>query len=87
MVRIVFPAISTKAPRMDNELMLEVPEADLSAVLEAVRAEMESAYRLAVPLVTDAKVGRNWDEWRGERGKTRSNVWGHIKKAGGEKCH
>ncbi len=56
--------------QVHDELMLEVPEADLPAVARAVREEMERAYTLRVPLVTDAKVGKNWDEmerWEGEK--------------------
>ncbi len=55
--------------QVHDELMLEVPEGDVPAVLAAVRAEMEGVYRLAVPLATDAKVGKNWDEmgkWEGQ---------------------
>jgi len=48
--------------QVHDELMLEVPEDALSDVARAVQSEMENAYRLAVPLVTDAKVGKNWDE-------------------------
>ena len=48
--------------QVHDELMFEVPEADLPRVARAVQEEMENAYRLTVPLVTDAKVGKNWDE-------------------------
>ncbi len=56
--------------QVHDELMLEAPEAALPVVLAAVQEEMEQAYRLAVPLATDAKVGKNWDEmegWKGEQ--------------------
>lgn len=48
--------------QVHDELLLETPDsrAGVAAVAEAVRAEMESAYPLRVPLTVDAKVGANW---------------------------
>jgi DNA polymerase-1 len=48
--------------QVHDELLLEVPEAEVERVREAVREEMESVYPLAVPLVVDIGVGRNWME-------------------------
>ncbi|BCW94828.1 MAG: DNA polymerase I [Fimbriimonadales bacterium] len=48
--------------QVHDELLLESPDsrARVAAVAEAVRAEMEAAYPLHVPLTVDAKVGANW---------------------------
>ncbi len=48
--------------QVHDELLLEVPENEVERVTEAVREEMESVYPLAVPLVVDIGVGRNWME-------------------------
>jgi DNA polymerase-1 len=46
--------------QVHDELLLEVPEAEVERTTEAVRSEMETVYELAVPLVVDVGVGRNW---------------------------
>ena len=43
-----------------DELVLETPEADAGRVAELVRAEMESAARLDVPLVVETGTGKTW---------------------------
>ena len=43
-----------------DELVLEAPEKQAKAVGELVRAEMESAAELAVPLVVDVGIGPTW---------------------------
>ncbi|HEX8089685.1 MAG TPA: DNA polymerase, partial [Blastocatellia bacterium] len=48
--------------QVHDELLLEVPEAEVVRTTEIVRAEMESVYPLAVPLVVDIGIGRNWME-------------------------
>ena len=48
--------------QVHDELLLEVPESEIDRTKEAVREEMESAYELAVPLVVDVGVGKNWME-------------------------
>ena len=48
--------------QVHDELVLEVPEAELDAVTEMVREEMESAIALDVPLVVDIAHGSNWME-------------------------
>jgi DNA polymerase-1 len=48
--------------QVHDELLLEVPDGEVERVREAVREEMESVYPLAVPLVVDIGVGRNWME-------------------------
>ena len=48
--------------QVHDELLLEVPEKEVDRTTEVVRAEMESVYELAVPLVVDVGVGDNWME-------------------------
>ena len=45
-----------------DELVFEAPEAELEQAREVVRAEMEGAYPLKVPLRVDIGVGGNWKE-------------------------
>jgi DNA polymerase-1 len=46
--------------QVHDELVLEVPREELAATGEVVRAEMENAVELAVPLLVEVKVGENW---------------------------
>jgi DNA polymerase I len=48
--------------QVHDELLLESPDSRerVAAVADAVRAEMEAAYPLRVPLTVEAKVGANW---------------------------
>jgi DNA polymerase-1 len=48
--------------QVHDELLLEVPEPEVERTTEIVRTEMESVYPLAVPLVVDIGVGKNWME-------------------------
>jgi len=48
--------------QVHDELVLEVPDAEVDAVREMVTREMGAAASLKVPLVVDTGVGRNWDE-------------------------
>ncbi len=43
-----------------DELVLEVPEAEIQAISEIVRREMEGVADLAVPLAVDLDVGDSW---------------------------
>jgi DNA polymerase-1 len=43
-----------------DELVLEVPEADVEAVGELVREEMEGVEKLDVPLVVELGSGQTW---------------------------
>ena len=45
-----------------DELVFEAPEAELEPASEIVKAEMEGAYPLKVPLRVDIGVGQNWKE-------------------------
>ena len=46
--------------QVHDELLFEVPEAQIDAVSAVVRAEMEGAIELAVPLKVDLGVGSTW---------------------------
>jgi len=46
--------------QIHDELLLEVPEAEVGAVTELVRAEMCGAFDLDPPLVVDVGIGENW---------------------------
>ncbi|HWA39240.1 MAG TPA: DNA polymerase I, partial [Burkholderiales bacterium] len=48
--------------QVHDELVLEVPEAELPEVKERLRELMQNVHRLDVPLVVDVGVGANWDE-------------------------
>ena len=48
--------------QVHDELVFDVPEAELAAVEALVRQEMEGAIPLSVPLVVDIGTGRNWRE-------------------------
>ena len=48
--------------QVHDELLLEVPETEISAVRELVREEMTAAYPLDPPLAVDIGVGDDWAE-------------------------
>ncbi len=48
-----------------DELIFEVPNAELDATKEAVRSLMEQAYPMEVPLRIDLATGANWAEAKG----------------------
>jgi DNA polymerase-1 len=48
-----------------DELLFEVPDAELDATLEAVRSLMEQAYPMDVPVRVDVATGANWAEAKG----------------------
>ena len=48
--------------QVHDELVLEVPQAELDAVRSGIATLMAGAAELAVPLVVDVGVGANWDE-------------------------
>jgi len=48
--------------QVHDELVLEVDRRDLAATAEQVRATMEGAAELAVPLAVEVSVGDNWEE-------------------------
>jgi DNA polymerase-1 len=48
--------------QIHDELLLEVPEPEVSKVKELVREEMVRAYPLDPPLAVDVGVGDDWNE-------------------------
>jgi DNA polymerase I len=46
--------------QVHDELVFEVPESEVDAMKPLVREHMENAYSLAVPLLVEIGVGRNW---------------------------
>ncbi len=48
--------------QVHDELVFEVPEAEVATVRELVRTDMEGAVTLSVPLAVDIGVGRSWRE-------------------------
>ena len=52
--------------QVHDELLFEVPEAEIDDTIAMARAVMEGAagpaVELSVPLVVDAGIGDNWDE-------------------------
>jgi len=48
--------------QVHDELLLEVPDPELSAVRELVRREMVTAYPLDPPLAVDVGVGDDWND-------------------------
>ena len=48
--------------QVHDELVLEVPDAELEAVKTGLKELMQSVARLEVPLIVEVGVGRNWDE-------------------------
>jgi DNA polymerase-1 len=46
--------------QVHDELVFEVPEAEVESLRDLVRKEMEEVYPLAVPLVVEIGVGKNW---------------------------
>ena len=48
--------------QVHDELLLEVPERELSEVREILVSSMENAMKLPVPFLVEAKSGKNWEE-------------------------
>jgi DNA polymerase I len=48
--------------QIHDELLLEVPEGEADVARGLVRAIMEGALQLEVPLVAEARLGQNWAE-------------------------
>ena len=46
--------------QVHDELLLEVPEAEVERTTQVVREEMEGVHVMDVPLVVDVHVGKNW---------------------------
>jgi len=48
--------------QVHDELVFEASEADIGSLSDLVRAKMEGAIELCVPLVVDIGTGSNWRE-------------------------
>ena len=48
--------------QVHDELIFEVPDEEIESTQKTVKATMESAVELEVPLVVELGVGKNWDE-------------------------
>ena len=48
--------------QVHDELVLECPKDELEKTAEVTQKVMESAYKLSIPLETDAAVGKNWGQ-------------------------
>jgi DNA polymerase-1 len=48
--------------QVHDELVLEVPEAEIDWAKEAIPRLMAGVAQLKVPLLAEVGVGRNWDE-------------------------
>jgi len=48
--------------QVHDELVLEVPQAELARVRERLPGLMTGVAELAVPLVVDVGVGANWEQ-------------------------
>lgn len=62
------PQISSKSRlllQVHDELVLEVPDAEVEKVANAIQDIMQNVEKIGVPIVVDAKVGENWEEMKG----------------------
>ncbi len=50
--------------QVHDELVLECPRGELEKTVRVVKEVMGSAYRLDIPLETEARAGQNWGEMR-----------------------
>jgi DNA polymerase-1 len=50
--------------QVHDELVFEVPDAEMSTMRKLVPAIMESAIKLSVPVKVDTKVGNNWGDMK-----------------------
>ncbi|MBN2047857.1 MAG: DNA polymerase I [Anaerolineaceae bacterium] len=48
--------------QIHDELMLECPDHQIKETVQLVQEVMENTYQLSIPLLTEAKVGKNWAE-------------------------
>ncbi|MDD3579658.1 MAG: DNA polymerase I [Desulfobacca sp.] len=54
--------------QLHDELLLEIPEAEMPISVRWLKQTMENAIQLKVPLIVDIRVGKNWGEmqpWSG----------------------
>jgi DNA polymerase-1 len=61
------PKISSKAKmllQVHDELVFEVPQDEVADIAPKIVEIMQSVEKIGVPIVVDAKEGKNWDEMR-----------------------
>jgi len=46
--------------QVHDDLLFEVPEAEIETMRELVRDRMENVWELKVPLLVEAGIGPNW---------------------------
>jgi len=46
--------------QVHDELLLEVPEEERDETVKLVQSVMENAYKMSIPLSTEARWGRDW---------------------------
>jgi len=59
------PGVSSKSMmllQVHDELVFEVPDADVKKVTRLVKEKMENVVKLDVPVIVDIGVGKNWGE-------------------------
>ncbi|MCR4278906.1 MAG: DNA polymerase I [bacterium] len=62
------PKVSSKTKmllQVHDELVFEVPDNEVATVTPKIQNIMVHASDIGVPIVVDAKVGKNWDEMKG----------------------
>ena len=69
MIRIAeaLPGVSARSRmllQVHDELVFEVPDAEVETVAAAVVERMQDAEKIGVRIVVDAKSGKNWDEMK-----------------------
>ncbi len=50
--------------QVHDELILEVPDAELAQTAELVRERMENAYSFRVPIIAEVMTGPNWRDMK-----------------------
>ncbi len=48
--------------QVHDELIFEAPKENAEEVLSTMKAMMEKAVKLDIPLIADAAIGDNWNE-------------------------
>ena len=48
--------------QVHDELILECPENEIEKTVKIVKKIMENAFTLSIPLITDSRIGKNWEE-------------------------
>jgi len=57
-------AAATMLMQVHDELLFEIPEAELAGLAALIKNEMESAMNLSVPVIVDLKSGQSWADMK-----------------------